>query len=150
MGTAAVDNAMQWMVLIPLFALYTFAPSPTAVYLPILLVILVAFTTGLSLSLAALVVYVRDLRRIVPVLLQIGLFATPVGYGLDKYPESLVRWYAFFNPLVGVIDGYRRCVLYDQAPQWDLVGLGAITAFGMLIFGFVTFKKLEPGIADVA
>jgi ABC-2 type transport system permease protein/lipopolysaccharide transport system permease protein len=52
--------------------------------------------------------------------------------------------------LAPVIDGYRRTVLLDRAPDWGLLGLGELGAFATLFLGYVLFKRLEPGIADVA
>lgn len=149
-AVAAVDLAIGTAVLGLLFAIYGYAPSVTSYWVPLLFLIQLCFTLGITFLLAGAIVYVRDIRQFVPLLLQIGLFATPIFYGPDRLPQSTLRVYAACNPLVGVIDGYRRAVLYDQAPDWALVGPGAVTAVVVLVVGYLSLKKLETGFADVA
>jgi ABC-type polysaccharide/polyol phosphate export permease len=147
---AGIDMAVAALVLGILFGATTFAPHATAVWIPLLLAVQVAFTLGLVLLLSSIVVYLRDLRHLVPMVLQLGLFATPVAYSLSSIPEGFRRWYCLLNPLAPVIDGYRRTVLYGQAPDWNLLGLGALSASIVLVGGYMAFKRLETGLADVA
>lgn len=147
---ASVDAAVSVGVLGVLFLVTGFAPKVSSLWVPVLLVVQLAFTTGVTLIISAIVVYLRDVRQALPLLLQIGLFATPVAYGLDLVPESLVRLYCAINPLAAVIDGYRRVVLYGLPPRWDLVGIAAATSIVVLAGGYSLFKRLETGFADVA
>jgi ABC-2 type transport system permease protein/lipopolysaccharide transport system permease protein len=130
--------------------IYGFAPKATSVWVPVLLLIQLAFTTGLVMLLSGLIVYIRDIRHTLPILLQLGLFATPVAYGIDAIPPSFLRLYATINPLVGVIDGYRRTILFGEPPDWGLVLPGAVTSFVLLIAGYHLFKRMETNFADVA
>jgi ABC-type polysaccharide/polyol phosphate export permease len=149
-SVAAFDTAVATCVLGLLFVINTFVPKATAVYVPVLILVQLAFTLGVGLLTSAVMVYVRDLRHALPVALQVGLFATPVAYGLDAIPPQYRPLYSLLNPLAPVIDGYRRAVLFGEPPQWGLLGLGAITA-GLLLFGgYWLFKRLETGFADVA
>ena len=147
---SAVDLAIATGVLGVLFVLYGYGPTATAVWVPVLLAIQVAFTLGVVFIFSGVLVYVRDLRQALPMILQVGLFATPVFYGVDKFPQDLLTLYATVNPLVGVIDGYRRTVLYGQSPDWSLVGPGAATSLVILIVGYLVLKRLETRFADVA
>lgn len=149
-AVALADGAIAVGVLLVLFAMNGFAPHATSVLVPVFLVIQLAFALGAALIASALLVYVRDLRHGLPVLLQLGLFATPVAYGLGAVPPHWRPVYSLLNPLVPVIDGYRRTVLLGTQPEWGLVGLGAVGAAAALVGGYALFKKLEPGIADVA
>jgi ABC-2 type transport system permease protein/lipopolysaccharide transport system permease protein len=147
---AALDAAIAVVVLGVLFVVSGFAPKGTSLFVPLLLCIQVMFTLGVTVLISAVVVYFRDLRHALPIVLQLALFATPVAYGIDVVPESL-RWlYALLNPLAPVIDGYRRSVLLGQTPVWDLLALGAATSFLALGLGYVLFKRMESGFADVA
>jgi ABC-type polysaccharide/polyol phosphate export permease len=148
--TATVDMFVAMIVLVLLFARYTFLPKPTMVWVPVLFSVQVAFTLGVGLLISALVVYVRDLRHAIGIVLQLGLFATPIAYGIEEIPRSLLVTYSFLNPLAPVIDGYRRTVLFGEPPAWDLLLPGAITAFLLLAVAFLVFKRLETGFADVA
>jgi ABC-type polysaccharide/polyol phosphate export permease len=147
---AGVDTVVASIVLVLLFIVNQEAPQPATVYVPILFLIQLAFTTGVSLLLAILVVYLRDLRHALQLFLQVGLLATPVAYGLDVIPAD-VRWlYCLLNPLAPVIDGYRRTMLQNEAPQWGYVGLGALTTTIVLVAGFWIFKRWEGGVVDYA
>ena len=150
MGVAAADGLLATLVLGLLFVITGFAPKATAVWLPLLLLVQVAFTFGVTLVISAVLVFFRDLRHLLPIILQLGLFATPVAYGMNVVAPSLQVVYSAANPLAPVIDGYRRTILYGQAPDWHLLGPGAFTAVALLAVGYVVFKRLEPGFADYA
>jgi ABC-type polysaccharide/polyol phosphate export permease len=147
---AGLDTVIATGVLGLLFAVTQYAPRITSVYVPILLAVQLCFTLGVALLAAIATVYIRDLRQSLPMFLQLGLFATPVAFGLEEIPASLRPLYAVLNPLGPVIDGYRDTVLLGQAPDWGLLGLGAASSLVLLLGGYTLFKRLETGIADVA
>lgn len=149
-AVSAVDLVISTSVLGVLFVIYGYAPRATSIWVPLLLLVQVAFTAGVTFATAGALVYVRDLRQLMPMVVQLGLFATPVAYGLEEIPENFHLIYSILNPLVPVIDGYRRTVLYGQAPQWDLLVPGAITSVVVLLAGYLLLKRLETGFADVA
>jgi ABC-type polysaccharide/polyol phosphate export permease len=148
--TAAIDSLVALAGLGVLFVVYNFPPKATTLWIPVLFAVQAAFTIGVAMLMSALVVYVRDLRHALPIVIQFGLFATPIAYGIQQIPASVRTLYSALNPLAPVIDGYRRTVLYGQPPDWTLLLPGAITAFSLLAIAFVTFKRLETGFADVA
>jgi ABC-2 type transport system permease protein/lipopolysaccharide transport system permease protein len=148
---ALIDMLISSGVLIVLFLAYGYAPKATSVWVPMLLLIQLAFVFGVTFAVSSVLVYFRDLRHALPLIIQLGLFATPVAWPIDKFVHA--QWqplYAALNPLAAVIDGYRRTVLYGQAPDWRLVWPAAISAGVILIGGFVLLKRLEPRFADVA
>ena len=147
---AAVDSAISVLGLLFLFVIFGFVPTETIVWVPVILLVQVVFTLGATISLSAVVLYFRDLRHALPIVLQVGLFATPVAYGLDTIPADIRPLYCAINPLAPVIDGYRRAILYGQAPQWGLLALGAATSSVLLFVGYRVFKRLEAGFADIA
>ena len=150
MATAAVDTFIALGVLGVLFLFEQFLPKGTSFWVPVLLLLQLGWTIGLTLVLSIVTVYLRDLRHALPIFLQLGLFATPVAYGIDKVPIKWQGLYSLLNPLAPVIYGYRQTVLYGRPPNWRLVGLGGITATVVLVGGYLLFKRLETGIADVA
>ena len=147
---AGVDTLVSGIVLALLFIVTGTAPRATSFWVLPLFTIQLVFTVGIALFVSAALVYVRDLRQAIPIALQLGLFATPVAYGIDVIPARYHVLYSTLNPLAPVIDGYRRAVLFGQAPSWDLVLPGAATAVVVLVAGYATFKKLETWFADVA
>jgi ABC-type polysaccharide/polyol phosphate export permease len=149
-AVAGLDMAVALGALGVLFVITGFVPRATSAWVPLLLLIQVAFTLGIAMVASAVIVYLRDLRHALPVFLQLGLFATPVAYGIDVVPARFQQLYVVVNPLAAVIDGYRRTVLFGQGPRWDLVIPAAVSAFVVLVLGFLVFKRMESGFADVA
>lgn len=147
---ALVDMLIASVVLAALFVILDFAPAATSLWIPVILVVQLAYATAFAIGLAAVVVYLRDLRHAIPVILQLGIFAAPVAYGIDVIPESLRRLYCALIPIAPVIDSYRRTILDGEAPAWDLLGIGALSAMLMLLGAYRLFKRLEGGMADLA
>jgi ABC-type polysaccharide/polyol phosphate export permease len=149
-AVAGIDATLATLILTVLFPLTGYTPKSTTIFVPLLLLVQVMFTLGVALIVSAVVVYLRDLRHALPIVLQLGIFATPVAYGIEVIPESL-RWlYALLNPLAPVIDGYRRTVLLGVPPVWTLLACGAATSVAVLLIGYLIFKRLETNFADVA
>lgn len=146
---ALVDSAVALIALVGLFVVAGRAPRSTSYWVPVLVLMLLAFTYGATLLIASLVVYLRDIRNALPLILQVGLFATPVAYGLDVVPERYQLAYCAANPLAPIIDGLRRSMLYGTAPDLRLLGVAAITTVVVLVLGSLVFKRLETGFADV-
>jgi ABC-2 type transport system permease protein/lipopolysaccharide transport system permease protein len=149
---AAVDALIATCVLGVLFPITGFAPKAQVYYLPLLLIVLLMFTLAVTLAVAAVTVYARDLRLALPLAIQVGLFVTPVVYGASAISGSkaFLIMYSAINPLVPVIDGLRSTVLNGMAPNWISLGVGAATSLAYLLAAFRLFKRLETGMADVA
>jgi ABC-2 type transport system permease protein/lipopolysaccharide transport system permease protein len=149
---SAVDAVIATCMLALLFPLTGATPKVEAYYVPLLLIVMVMFTLGVTLAVSAIVVYARDLRLVLPLAIQIGLFVTPVVYGTSSISHSKLFLVGFsaLNPLVPVIDGLRGCVLKGLAPEWISLGVGAGAALIYLLGGFMLFKRLETGMADIA
>ncbi len=149
-AVAAVDTAIALSILGLLFAIYQFMPQLEIVWLPVLMLVQLTFTIGITLFLSACVVYLRDIRQILPMILQFGLFATPIGYSFDVVPEKYWAAYSALNPLAPVIDGYRRTVLLGAPPRLGLLAIAAFSGVLMLGIGYLLFKRMETNFADVA
>jgi ABC-2 type transport system permease protein/lipopolysaccharide transport system permease protein len=150
-ASSAVDTMCAMVGLVVLFAVNGYAPTAGVVWVPLLTVVLVLFTLGLCLLLSALTVYLRDLRYGVGIFLQLGLFATPVAYGLSNVvPKQSQPLYAALNPLGPVIQGYRDTVLLGDRPQFGLLAIGAASSVVWVVVGYTVFKRMETGFSDVA
>jgi ABC-type polysaccharide/polyol phosphate export permease len=114
----------------------------------------VMFGFGFALLVSAMLIYVRDVRHMLPLLAQLLLFATPVVWGMQALEENTSRGvlalYSFVNPMAPVCESYRRTLVFGVAPDWPLLGLAAVSSTLLLFGGYAVFKKLEPGFADVA
>jgi ABC-2 type transport system permease protein/lipopolysaccharide transport system permease protein len=147
---AGIDTALATLALIVLFATNGVTPGVMAVWTPVLVLVVVATTTGWALLVSVWTVYVRDVRQALPLMLQLGLFATPVAYGFEKIPAGVRPAYSVLNPLAPVIDGLRRTLLQNRAPDLELLGLAAVGAGFVLSAGYYLFKRLEVNVVDVA
>lgn len=146
---AGLDAMVSLGALAVMFAVFTFAPAATCYWLPLLMLINLVFVTAVVLLVSILIVYVRDLRNIVPILLQLGLFATPVVYNLSQVGAGYQLLYSYLNPMAPLIESYRRVVLYGENPPLSLLGAGAITSMVLLIFSSWLFARFERGIVDI-
>jgi ABC-type polysaccharide/polyol phosphate export permease len=151
-AVAAIDTLISSVVLVVLFLTTGFAPKAESVYIPLYLSVLLVYTIGVTLIFSSVLVYLRDLRHLLPLLLQIGLFATPVAYGIEVIGTTRAKLilYCALDPVAPVIDGLRRSVLHGLGPDWTLLGAGAAGAAVVFVGGFVLFKRLELSIADIA
>jgi ABC-type polysaccharide/polyol phosphate export permease len=150
MVTAAVDAFVSLGLLFVLFVTNTFMPKPETILVIPALVLMIIFTASLTVALSGIAVHVRDVQNMVPFILQLLLFATPIAYGMDSIPGN-ARWiYSLANPMAPIIESFRRTVLYGLQPQWGYLGLAAITTTVVGLVGYTTFKRLETTFADVA
>ncbi|MBA3806778.1 MAG: ABC transporter permease [Solirubrobacterales bacterium] len=152
MADGAVDALIATCLLAILFPITGYAPKAEVYYVPLLLLVLVMFTLGVTLAVSAVLVYMRDLRLALPLLIQVGLFVTPVVYGASSisHSKAFLLGFSAINPLVPVIDGMRDTVLTGIPPEWASLGVGAASSLLYLIGGFLLFKRLETGMADIA
>jgi lipopolysaccharide transport system permease protein len=143
-----VDLAPAFLLVGGVAAAYGRWPDVTwfALPIPILLVVLAASALGVGLS--CLNVYYRDVRYVLPFVLQLGLLATPIAYSLSLVPGQWRTLFVVVNPVGEAIDSFRRIVIHHTWPDWP-VALG-VTAWTLVLFGlaFALFKRLERGFAD--
>lgn len=148
--TSAVSFAAASVALIVLFVIYGETPAATSYWVPILLLILVIFILGVTFVVSSMTVYVRDMRHALPLILQLGLFLTPIIYGLDVIAEEWRALYVAINPIAAVITGLRESVLYGEVPDPLYTGIAAVMAVVWFLGGYMMFKRLETGFADVS
>ena len=148
-GVGLVDFAVNLLMLIVLMIWYRFAPSWHIVLLPAFMAIAIFASLGPGLWLSALNVKYRDFRYIIPFLVQFGLYASPVGFSSNIVPEQWRLLYSL-NPMVGVIDGFRWCILGGQSPLYlpgFLLSIGVTVSF--LWLGIRQFRNTEDSFADL-
>jgi lipopolysaccharide transport system permease protein len=142
-----VDFAIGFAILIGLMAWYRIVPGPSIVWLPALMLLALATAAGVGVWLAALNVRYRDVRYVVPFVVQLWMFATPVAY-----PASLVpaRWRAVYglNPMAGVIEGFRWALAGGPAPG-AITLVSAAVVVVLIAGGAHYFRRLEGTFADV-
>jgi len=144
---ALVDFFIALGILVVLMCFYRYVPSWNILMLPVF--ILLAFLTamGAGLYITALNVKYRDFRYVVPFIVQLGLYISPVGFSSDVVPQKWRLLYAV-NPMVGVIDGFRWAILGQPLHIQSFV-LSVGVSIGLAILGLWYFRKTERTFADV-
>jgi lipopolysaccharide transport system permease protein len=146
---ALVDFTINLTILLGLMAWYGFAPGWQIVCLPGFVALAVLASLGPALFLTALNVKYRDFRFIIPFILQFGLYVSPVGFSSAVVPENWRFWYSL-NPMVGVIDGFRWCILGGESQLFlpgFLLSLAVVAV--LLWYGIAYFRRTEKSFADL-
>ena len=148
LGVALIDFLIVLGLFLGVALWFGFAPTLHWLALPLFVLLALATALGAGLWLTALTVKYRDFRFITPFLLQLGVFVSPVGFRTDFYPswEPLLA----FNPLTGIINGFRWCLLGgNQALAAQPLAIGITMIVLLLTTGLWFFRKTERGFADV-
>ncbi|MCL5104343.1 MAG: ABC transporter permease [Armatimonadetes bacterium] len=144
-----VDFFISFGILAALMIWYHFVPSWRIATLPVFLLLSMIIAFGAGLWVSALNVRYRDFQHIVPFIVQLGFFVSPVGISIDSIPA---RWRLLYslNPMVGVIDGFRWAILGGNARiYWPGFALSVGLTLLILIAGIRYFRKTEKTFADV-
>ncbi|MEN6482691.1 MAG: ABC transporter permease [Anaerolineaceae bacterium] len=147
-----VDFLVSFVVLIVLMIIYKITPTSAIIYLPLFLLLAAITALGFGLWLSALNVRFRDVGHLVPFLIQIWMYLTPVIYGSDLIPEQF-RFLLGFNPMTGVVEGFRWALLgnnlADAAAPGPLFGISIAISLIVLISGTIFFRSTERTFADI-
>jgi lipopolysaccharide transport system permease protein len=147
-AVALIDFCIVLVLLAALCLWWQFVPDWRIIFLPLFVVLTLVTAIGTGLWLTALTVKYRDFRFVVPFLLQVGLFLSPVGFSTTNLPTW--RQLYSLNPMVGAIDGFRWCILRGE-PALDPLNLGiSVVMSALLLFtGLWYFRRMERGFADI-
>ncbi len=144
-----LDFAIATLVLIGLLVWYQIAPNWGVLMIPYLLMLMVLTASGVALWLTALAIQYRDVKHAMSFVIQVLMYAAPVVYPASLVPERYQRLYAL-NPMVGVIEGFRACLLGTRPMPWLFLSIGTITALAIAMSGLLYFRNKERIFADVA
>ncbi|MES2848917.1 MAG: ABC transporter permease [Bacteroidota bacterium] len=144
--TSLVDFGISFCMLLILMVFYQFAPPWQIIFLPVFILLAFVCAFGVGLYLTALNVKYRDFRYIIPFIIQFGLYITPVGFSSALINE---KWRALYsiNPMVGVIDGFRFCLLGDKM-NWQSFFVSLLISTVFLFIGIRYFRRMERTFAD--
>jgi len=147
-GVVLLDFVTSLSILAGLMIWYGVVPGWQILWLPFFVLCTLVAVLGPALWLAAMIVKYRDFRFVVPFVTQIGLYASPVGFSADLMPEGSRLLY-HLNPLVGVINGFRWCILGGEiAFDWLGLAVGLAVAGVLLWWGTRSFRRTEGDFAD--
>ncbi|HOK57270.1 MAG TPA: ABC transporter permease [bacterium] len=143
-----LDFIISFFVLILFLLFYKINPSINLIYFPLFLLIAVITAFSVSLYLSALNVYYRDVRYIMNFLIQVWFFLSPIAYSSSIVPERY-RFLYGLNPMVGVIEGFRWCLLGKEITSIKMMYFSIFIILILFIGGIYFFKNMEKSFADV-
>lgn len=147
--TSFVDFSISVIFLAALMIWYQYVPSVNIVLLPVFILMAAAASIGAGLWAAALMVQYRDLRFIVPFVVQFGLYLSPVGFNSNIVPSNIQILYSI-NPVVGIIDGFRWSILGgSQVMNWAGFAVSVVVILVIITTGISYFRKTERQFADI-
>jgi lipopolysaccharide transport system permease protein len=147
--TCLVDFVLSFVILAVLMVWYRFWPSWRLLTLPFWLVVVFAFSMGLGLLIATMTVRYRDLNFLVPFIVQIGQYISPVAYSTSIVPAKWQFLYAL-NPMVGVIEGFRWAIIGHSASVNPMsIGLSLAIVALLSVAGVLRFRAMEKTLVDV-
>ncbi len=147
-GASVVDFLAAFGVYVIMLIFYSHSLTANVLWMPLLLVLEIALIIGVVFLGSALNVFFRDIRFLVPLIIQIWLFATPIIYPLSLVPERFLNIYAL-NPMVGIIESYRNIFLRGEPPTWSLLAISSVVTIFVFILGLSFFQRVESKFADI-
>jgi lipopolysaccharide transport system permease protein len=145
--SALISSLLEFLVLVPFLIVLGAGLSPYILFFPIIHIIYFLIVYGISLILASLYVYYRDITQIWNVLIQIGFFLSPIVYPLSTVPAEYMDYY-MLNPMTGVIQMYRDVLLYHQFPHAGSIAFTFAAGLAIAIIGSDIFHRLERRFAE--
>lgn len=143
-----VDLLVASVVFVGMMLFYRVPVNITLLLVPVLLAIQILLTLGVVLLASAVNVFYRDIRFVVPVGVQLLMYATPIIYPVTLVPERFRAFY-MLNPMAGLIESYRAVALQGTWPNWGYLGIAAGVSGTVFVLGYLYFKQVEWQFADV-
>ena len=146
---ALIDFLVSFVILLGLMIWYQFLPGNQIFFLPVFIILALLTSLGPGLWITALNVKYRDFRYVIPFIVQFGLYISPVGFSSSVVPDSWRLLYSL-NPMVGIIDGFRWCILGGDSPiYWPGFLISLVMVGFFLWLGVTRFRRMEKTFADI-
>jgi lipopolysaccharide transport system permease protein len=150
-GTAVaglLDFVIGSLLLVVLMSYYRVTPRWALLLTPLVVLLMVLLTTGVSMILAAANVRYRDIKYALPFIIQIWMFATPIIYPITMIPQKF-RFLLALNPCWGMVEAFRACLLPGPPVNWTLIGTSIGMTLAVFLMGVYYFHKAERTFADI-
>jgi lipopolysaccharide transport system permease protein len=144
----AIDFGVAFLLLFVFMAAYGVAPTEGIVAAPVSVLIVFVSAIGVGLLLSALNVRFRDVRFVVPVLVQLWMLTSPIAYSASSLEQPWITLYGL-NPIAGAVETFRWGMLGAPAPPLSMVVVSTLSAFALLGLGAIVFGRMERDFADV-
>jgi lipopolysaccharide transport system permease protein len=147
--SAAIDFGIALAILFLMMVGYHITPTATLLILPAFFLLVAVVSLAVGLWLSALNVKYRDVNFIIPFIIRLGIYVSPVGFVSARIPAQYRFWYSL-NPIVGAIDGFRWCILGPAfEPYWPGFWVSMIISALLLVSGAFYFRRVEKAFADI-
>ncbi|WP_456292386.1 ABC transporter permease [Pseudomonas sp. AK106] len=146
-GSCLLNNLLLFVAVFIVFALLGHMPSLQMLWLIPLTLTVTALAVGLGLVLGVLNVFVRDIGQVVPIVLQVWFWFTPIVYSLNIIPENM-RGALEFNPMFPVVTAYHDVLVYQVAPNLAHLGIAIGLSAALLVLGLFLFRRAAPEMVD--
>jgi lipopolysaccharide transport system permease protein len=143
-----VDFVLAFVVLLAMMLYFNIIPTMAIIWLPLLLLLGLVTSLGVGMWLTAMNVQFRDIRYVMPFIVQAWMFATPIAYPSSLLDEPWRTLYAL-NPMVGVVEGFRWALLGVDTQPGPMILVSSVVAIGLLVSGAFYFRRMEKSFADV-
>jgi lipopolysaccharide transport system permease protein len=147
-GTALVNNGLLLLAIIAVFAVLGHGLAPSILLLPVLTGLTLALALGVGIVLGILNVFIRDIGQVIPLVLQIGFWFTPVVYVPNALPADL-RTLLVYNPIYPLVTAYHEVLVYGRMPDLASLTGTAILAAGLVAAGMFMFRRASAEMVDV-
>jgi len=142
-----VDFGISMLIILGISLYYRVIPTWSLVFLPLFIVQMMSIALGMGMWLSAMAIRFRDVRLAMPFVIRMLMYTAPIVYSASSIPEKSRIIYSL-NPLVGVIEGFRACLLGTPF-QWHFIWPGMVTALVLLVTGAFYFQRMERVFVDV-
>ncbi|KUP05484.1 ABC transporter permease [Bacillus coahuilensis m2-6] len=144
----SINFGYSLISLVVLFIYYQITPSLTMLLIIPLFILQAILAMGFMMILSSLNVYLRDIGLVTPIITRLWFYLSPIIYSFEFLSEEYKKW-LLFNPLTGILDGYRKVLLHNELPLLAPLIYTAIFSVVVFVIGFVVFNRLEKKFADV-
>ena len=142
-----VDFGISMFIILCIMLYYRVSPTTNLFLFPLFLIMMVSIPLGIGMWLSSLAIRFRDVKQAMPFFIQMLMYSAPIVYSASSIPEQYRLLYSL-NPIVGVIEGFRGCLLGTPIP-WLYIWPGMVTAVLLVVSGTLYFKRMERIIVDV-
>lgn len=146
-GSALVNNLLLFGAILAVFGLLGHIPTMQLLWLPVLIVVTLALGLGLGLMLGIINVFIRDIGQIIPIILQFWFWLTPIVYVANTLPEEYRKFF-YYNPMMGIIEGYQNILVYDKAVDISTLAYPLILSVISITLALFMYFRANEEMAD--
>ena len=147
-GSALLNNLLLFIAIIAVFGLLGHVPGVEIIWVPLLILITLGLALGIGLILGVLNVFIRDVGQVVPVVLQLGFWFTPIVYTPNAVPQTF-RPFLYLNPMTTIVNGFQNTMLFNATPDFVSLGRIALITLVLMAGAFILFRRASSEMTDV-